>query len=423
MYSVIIVGGGVAGLVAAAGAAAAGARVLLLERMEKPARKLRITGKGRCNITNLRPRDEFLAKVRSGADFMSYAFDQFDNNATVEMLKSIGLEVVAERGERLFPASGKAWDVAEVLIGHAARCGVEIRNNSRVKHLIINNNTVGGVVIYGTNGEDVEIPSRCVIMATGGVSYPATGSSGDGHQMAYDAGIEIEPLRPSLVPLEVDASGLKGLALKNVSLRLMIDGNVAEERFGDTEFTSEGVISGPIILQISRKAVDALIDERAVELVLDLKPALSVAKLEGRIAREYEALGGSTKLRILLGKLLPAPLHGRVAAQADLPVNTPLEKLTERDATRLIAALKGLVFKVYDYRPFTEAIVTAGGVALGEVDEQTMESRKIQGLFFAGELLDIDADTGGYNIQIAVSTGRLAGLSAAEHSKILDQKQ
>lgn len=423
MYSVIIVGGGVAGLVAAAGAAAAGARVLLLERMEKPARKLRITGKGRCNITNLRPRDEFLAKVRSGADFMSYAFDQFDNNATVEMLKSIGLEVVAERGERLFPASGKAWDVAEVLIGHAARCGVEIRNNSRVKHLIINNNTVGGVVIYGTNGEDVEIPSRCVIMATGGVSYPATGSSGDGHQMAYDAGIEIEPLRPSLVPLEVDASGLKGLALKNVSLRLMIDGNVAEERFGDTEFTAEGVISGPIILQISRTAVDALIDERAVELVLDLKPALSVAKLEGRIAREYEALGGSAKLRILLGKLLPAPLHGRVAAQADLPVNTPLEKLTERDITRLIAALKGLVFKVYDYRPFTEAIVTAGGVALGEVDEQTMESRKIQGLFFAGELLDIDADTGGYNIQIAVSTGRLAGLSAAEHSKILDQKQ
>lgn len=423
MYSVIIVGGGVAGLVAAAGAAAAGARVLLLERMEKPARKLRITGKGRCNITNLRPRDEFLAKVRSGADFMSYAFDQFDNNATVEMLKSIGLEVVAERGERLFPASGKAWDVAEVLIRHAVRCGVEIRNNSRVKHLIINNNTVSGVVIYGANGEDVEIHSQCVIMATGGVSYPATGSSGDGHQIAYDAGIEIEPLRPSLVPLEVDASGLKGLALKNVSLRLMVDGNVAEERFGDTEFTSEGIISGPIILQISRTAVDALIDERAVELVLDLKPALSVAKLEGRIAREYEALGGSTKLRILLGKLLPAPLHGRVAAQADLPVNTPLEKLTERDITRLIAALKGLVFKVYDYRPFTEAIVTAGGVALGEVDEQTMESRKIQGLFFAGELLDIDADTGGYNIQIAVSTGRLAGLSAAEHSKILDQKQ
>lgn len=423
MYSVIIVGGGVAGLVAAAGAAAAGARVLLLERMEKPARKLRITGKGRCNITNLRPRDEFLAKVRSGADFMSYAFDQFDNNATVEMLKSIGLEVVAERGERLFPASGKAWDVAEVLIGHAARCGVEIRNNSRVKHLIINNNTVGGVVIYGTNGEDVEIPSRCVIMATGGVSYPATGSSGDGHQMAYDAGIEIEPLRPSLVPLEVDASGLKGLALKNVSLRLMIDSNVAEERFGDTEFTSEGVISGPIILQISRTAVDALIDERAVELVLDLKPALSVAKLEGRIAREYEALGGATKLRILLGKLLPAPLHSRVAAQADLSLNTPLEKLKELDITRLIAALKGLVFKVYDYRPFTEAIVTAGGIALGEVDERTMESRKIQGLFFAGELLDIDADTGGYNIQIAVSTGRLAGLSAAERSKILDQKQ
>lgn len=423
MYSVIIVGGGVAGLVAAAGAAAAGARVLLLERMEKPARKLRITGKGRCNITNLRPRDEFLAKVRSGADFMSYAFDRFDNNATVEMLRSIGLEVVAERGERLFPASGKAWDVAEVLIGHAARCGVEIRNNSRVKHLIINNNTVGGVVVYGTNGEDVEIPSRCVIMATGGVSYPATGSSGDGHQMAYDAGIEIEPLRPSLVPLAVDASGLKGLALKNVSLRLMVDSNVAEERFGDTEFTSEGVISGPIILQISRTAVDALIDERAVELVLDLKPALSVAKLEGRIAREYEALGQSAKLRILLGKLLPALLHSRVAAQADLSLNTPLEKLKELDTTRLIAALKGLVFKVYDYRPFTEAIVTAGGIALGEVDERTMESRKIQGLFFAGELLDIDADTGGYNIQIAVSTGRLAGLSAAERSKILDQKQ
>lgn len=413
MYDLIVVGGGVAGLMAAGTAASSGlGRVLLLEKMEKPGRKLRITGKGRCNVTNDRSREEFLAKVRQGAEFFCPAFGAFDNRATVRFVEVLGVPLTVERGGRVFPTSGRAWDVADALVSWVSRVGCEVRCHAPAASLMVVDNTVHGVVLE--SGE--HLPARAVLLATGGVSYPATGSTGDGHQMAYEAGHMIEPLRPSLVPLEVSVpAGLKGLVLKNVELSLLVEGDVAERRFGEMEFTADGVVGGAIVLQVSRTAVDALADgHKKVELSVDLKPALSVAKLEARILRETSELGAGATAKALLQKLLPQQLRGAIAQAAGLSLS---KSLSEADRERLVGTLKAWRFPVRDYRPFTEAIVTAGGIELDEVCPRTMESLKIKGLYFAGELLDIDADTGGYNIQVALSTGYLAAKAITEACK------
>ncbi|WP_298063888.1 NAD(P)/FAD-dependent oxidoreductase [uncultured Rikenella sp.] len=411
MYDLIVIGGGPAGLMAAGEAASAlqgRGRVLLLEKMEKPARKLRITGKGRCNITNDRPREEFFAKVRQGREFLAPAFEAFDNRAVIGFIeRELGVPLVHERGGRVFPASGRAWDAAEALVAWASRAGVEIRCHAPVAALWREGNTIRGVVLQ--SGE--RIAARAVVLATGGVSYPATGSTGDGHQMAYEAGHGIVPLRPALVPLEV-AGGLKGLALRNVELALIVDGEMVERRFGEMEFPSDRIAGGAIVLQVSRTAVDAIADGRRVEIAVDLKPALSAEKLRKRLAREIAELGDAAPVRTLLQKLLPPPLRPVIAQAAGLSQKAFASSLTEPDRERLVAALKGWRLPVRDYRPFTEAIVTAGGVDLAEVDPQTLASRLVGGLYFAGELLDVDADTGGYNIQAALSTGYLAGKSA-----------
>lgn len=415
MYDLIVVGGGVAGLMAAGTAASSGlGRVLLLEKMEKPGRKLRITGKGRCNVTNDRSREEFLAKVRQGAEFFCPAFGVFDNRAVMRFVEALGVPLTVERGGRVFPTSGKAWDVANALVSWVSRVGCEMRCHAPAASLMVADNTVHGVVLE--SGE--RIAARAVLLATGGVSYPATGSTGDGHQMAYEAGHTIEPLRPSLVPLEVSVpAGFKGLVLKNVELSLLVEGDVVERRFGEMEFTADGVVGGAIVLQVSRTAVDALTDGRKVELAVDLKPALSAEKLRNRIGREVSELGADAQLKSLLQRLLPPQLRGVIAREAGLSLPKPLGSLSASDCEGLVCALKEWRFPVRDYRPFTEAIVTAGGIELDEVCPRTMESLKIKGLYFAGELLDIDADTGGYNIQVALSTGYLAAKAITEACK------
>lgn len=409
MYDVVVIGGGPAGLMAAGTAAEAGARVLLLEKMEKPARKLRITGKGRCNITNTKSHEDFFAKIRSGAEFSTPAFEAFDNKDVIEFLNAIGLPTAQERGDRIFPQSSRAQDVANALERWAKSHGATIRCDAKVDEIITQNGRVASVHLE--NNELIDCHS--VIIATGGISYPITGSTGDGYEMAAALGHSIEPIRPSLVPLQTDESlePLAGLALRNVAIRLLVDNKTAQERFGDVDFYAQS-IAGATVIQVSRDAVDAIIERKTVHLEIDLKPALTTDKLVRRIERELADLSNAT-LKILLQKLTPSPLHKKIAYTIGIPLKTPTTRLTAHDVNRLASTLKSLSFRITDYRPFTEAIVTAGGVATDECDPQTMESMKIKNLYFAGEVLDIDADTGGYNIQLAFSTGRLAGMSAA----------
>jgi predicted Rossmann fold flavoprotein len=412
---IIVVGAGAAGLLAAGTAAGCGARVLLLEKMEKPARKLRITGKGRCNITNLRGHGEFLGHVRANAEFFAPAFEAFDNLRTVEFFKQIGLEVVRERGERLFPASGRAQDVAEALIRWAREQGVRIECRRRVLEILPGR---------GVRTEQGVEKAPITILCTGGVSYPATGSTGDGYGMAHASGHSIEPLRPSLVSLY--GQGLtpsRGLALRNISVGLIVDGRRAATEFGELEFAGsrngggQTEIAGPVTLRLSRMAVDALIEGCAVELALDLKPALDLPTLTRRIESEKAALRPSDRFESLLRKLMPAQMTGPVARAVGIPAQTPLR--AAGGVRRLAETLKDLRLPVTGHAPLEEAIVTAGGVDVGDVDPLSMRSRIVPGLYFAGEVLDMDADTGGYNLQIAFSTGYLAGLSAAKANLIL----
>lgn len=403
-YDVIVIGGGAAGVMAAIEASSAGKTTLLLERMEKCGRKIRITGKGRCNITNTD--DNFTQKICSGAEFLSEALSRFSPQDCISRLEKIGVPVTIERGNRAFPTSGKAWDVADALVRHAQRSGTEILYNSRVKDILVSDGRATGIELEGGK----RIDGSTVILATGGKSYPRTGSSGDGYYMAHDTGHKIEPLRPSLVSLGIDSKRLKqltGLKLKNVTLSLIVDGEVIDSRFGELEFFGYG-IGGAITMQISRGAVDAMIDGKSCEVALDLKPALSTQKLLGRIAREQEQ--GRMSCEQILRKLLPSAMVAEVADRAAISVKSPC---SDKAAEAIVSAVKSLRYRLTDYGSYDEAIVTAGGISLNDIDPMTMESKSVKGLYFAGELIDIDALTGGYNLQLAFSTGYLAGRSAS----------
>ena len=414
-FDVAVIGGGAAGLLAAGVAAHSGKRVVVLEKMEKCGRKVRITGKGRCNITNDKETGEILEKVRSGKEFVRYALECFSSADTVAFFRNNGVNVVVERGGRVFPASGKAWDVANALENHPEKGGASILCHAEVKRIEFREDKANKPYVTGVRAtvRGTERYFRCskVILATGGVSYPATGSTGDGYRLAYELGHTIEPVRPALVPLVLRSAaiaGLNGLMLKNVSLSLQVDGREVQHEFGEMEFTPFG-ISGAIVLKVSRKAVDALIEEHEVEVTVDLKPALDKAKIEGRIGREQEAVPSLT-VEGLLRKMLPAKLIRIVAKGAGLPLSAGVSRIGAEGRERLIRQLKGLRFRVSDYRGFEEAIVTAGGVRLTEENKKTMESLLVKGLFFAGEVLDMDADTGGYNLQLAFSTGYISGM-------------
>ncbi|MDR1984763.1 MAG: NAD(P)/FAD-dependent oxidoreductase [Prevotellaceae bacterium] len=407
-YDLIIVGAGAAGLLGAGTAAEKGLKVLLIEKMEKPARKIRISGKGRCNITNTKQHDDFLSHVYPDSRFLNPALRNFSNFQTIDFFNSLGLKTITERGERVFPESGKAWDVAECLVKWAKKSGVEIICNAKVKSLNIENNKIDSVNVDVGNHEKI-IKAKYFLITTGGISYPLTGSAGDGYNFAKQAGHTITDLHPSLVPLEIKNHDkqLNKLQLKNVMLSLWIDGKYTDDEFGETEFNTTG-ITGAITLRLSRKAVSAIIAKKRVELQLDLKPALNYSQLENRITREMQTVKTNCAL---LGKLLPQQLIATFAKKANIQLQN---QITDKDIKKIIESLKNITFEVSGFRGFDESIVTAGGVSLKEIDSKTMKSKIMENLYFAGEIINLDANTGGYNLQIAFSTARLAAQNIAK---------
>lgn len=411
MYDVIVVGAGAAGMMAAATAAKNGRRVLLMEKMEKAGRKIRISGKGRCNLTNARPPEEFREAIRTNADFFDVAFAEFNNKATIRLFERLGVKLDIERGQRVFPHSGKAWDIANALMDYCVESGVEVMYDTRVSDVLAIDGKVYGVRYFNKRGFERKEEAPNVIIATGGVSYPATGSTGDGYIFADKLGHTIEAVRPSLTPLRTShpqRKYLDGLLLKNVAARLYVDNELVREEFGEIGF-SERSIEGAIALRMSRDAVDALIDERKVKIVLDMKPALTEEMLTERIRREIADMQPEEFFAELLRRLVPKQMVIPLAHELDVHSKNYIRKVTDAEIARLVKVLKGMTFPIVDYAPFEYAVVTAGGVRCDEVNRYTMQSNKVSGLYFAGEVLDIDANTGGYNMQIAFSTGRLAG--------------
>ncbi len=408
--TVVVIGGGAAGLMAAGQAALCGSRVLLLEKMKRPGRKICISGKGRCNLTNNAKIEDFIDHFGKNGRFLRQAFSRFFAPELVTFFEKNGLRVTLERGGRYFPTSGKAPDILKVFLSWLAALKVEIRDNSPVQSLIIHDKKLTGVAT-----QKGKIACDTVILATGGASYPATGSTGDGYQLAKSAGHTIIPIRPALVPLEVTGGihpELAGLELRNVEVRLFINGKRKRKLFGEIHFLKYGV-SGPIILTLSGDAVDGLRDGEKVDLAVDLKPALSQQKLDARLIRDFEKRYKENFADVLRG-LLPAQLVPLCLEQTEIPGNRLAGEISKKERKKLLQWLKDLRLEVSGYRSFKEAIVTAGGVNLKEVDPRSMESKIVPGLFLAGEVLDLNGNTGGYNLQAAFSTGWLAGCSAGK---------
>lgn len=405
----VVTGGGAAGLMAAGQAALLGADVVVLEKMQRPGRKLCITGKGRCNLTNVAPLPEFLGHFGPTGPFLRQAFHRFFTPELLEFFRELGLAVVTERGGRVFPASGKAPEVLAVFEQWLERCGVPIRTGVTVDHLCIEHGVLTGVSCGNTT-----IPCDALILAAGGASYPLTGSTGDGYRLAEEAGHRIVPIRPALVPLITKgnfAALMEGLQLRNILVRLFIDGKKRAEAFGELAFMEFG-LSGPVILTLSGRIVDALREGREVVLLLDLKPALDEKKLDARLVRDFELRRLEPIADVLRG-LLPKEMVNVALEEIAMPPERLAGTIRSEERKRLRHWLKNFRLQITGHRPLAEAIVTAGGIDTREVDPRTMASRLVQGLYFAGEVLDIQADTGGYNLQAAFSTGWLAGRSAA----------
>jgi len=408
---IIVVGGGAAGLMAAGTAAEMGADVLLLEKMKRPGRKLCISGKGRCNITNIADLPDFIDHFGKNGRFLHQPFSRFFGSELMDFFEIHGLKLVVERGGRVFPAQGKAVEVLNVLLHWCKQQGVKIKTSSSVDKLLISGNTIEGIM---SNGE--KKMSGAVILATGGASYPATGSTGDGYAFARQAGHQIMPIRPALVPLITDTTkirGLNGLSLRNINVRLFVDGKRKKQQFGEMEFTRFGV-SGPVILTLSGFCVDCLRASKKLQLAIDLKPALDDKKLDNRLQRDLQKRYNEEVSSILRG-LLPKALVPVCLDSVNIPAHRKGDKISAVERRRLRHWLKDFRLDITGHRPLKDAIVTAGGVNTREIDPRTMESRYVKGLYIVGELLDIHGDTGGFNLQAAFSTGRLAGLSAAQN--------
>jgi len=403
---VIVIGAGAAGLMASGVAAERGKEVLLIEKNDKPARKVMITGKGRCNVTNnCNLINDLIANVPTNGRFMYSAFSRFMPSDTIDFFEDMGVPLKVERGDRVFPESDKASDIVDALNRFSQDADVK-RIKGTVKGLIIEDGSVKGVTLE--NGESFF--SDKVIIATGGASYPLTGSTGDGYKLAEQAGHSVVDIKPSLVPLvchEGFCSDLQGLSLRNVEITVFDTESYKEiyNDFGEMLFTHFGV-SGPLILSASSHMKD--IRERKYEIHIDLKPALTYEQLDKRIQRDF--LENSNKNFInALDALLPKKLVPVIVRLSGIKPSTKVNQITKEMRAKLVNILKDLKVTVLRFHPIEEAIITSGGVSTKEIDPKTMESKLCKGLYFAGEVIDVDAYTGGFNLQIAFSTGRLAG--------------
>ncbi len=405
---VIVVGAGAAGLMAAGTAGERGFDVLLIERNDKVARKVMITGKGRCNVTNnCNLINDLIANVPTNGRFLYGAFSKFMPSDTIDFFEDMGVPLKVERGDRVFPVSDKAVDIVDALNAYSQDAGVK-RIKGRVTELIIEDGRVRGVITE--DGE--EYPADKVIIATGGKSYPLTGSTGDGYELAKQAGHTVTELKPSLVPLnchEGFCMDLQGLSLRNVEISVMDMDNYKEvyRDFGEMLFTHFGV-SGPLILSASSHMKD--MKERKYEIHIDLKPALSYEQLDKRIQRDF--LENANKNFInALDALLPKKIVPIIVKLTGIKPSTKVNQVTKEMRAKLVNILKDLKVTVMSFRPIEEAIVTSGGVSTKEIDPKTMKSKLVEGLYFAGEVIDVDAYTGGFNLQIAFSTGMCAANS------------
>lgn len=408
MRSVLIIGAGAAGLMAAVFAAGAGAEVTVLERNEKPGKKIYLTGKGRCNVTNDCTMEEFLREVPQNPRFLYSALSFFSPEDMKNLLAENGCPTVTQRGRRVFPVTEKASDVTRTLVRVAQQRGTRILLKQRVKRLLIGE--AGRVT--GVETEDgAQRAADAVILATGGVSYPATGSTGDGYRFAAETGHTVLPAIPSLIGLESKEAWpreLQGLSLKNIRITLKKGKKSLYSEQGEMLFTHFG-FSGPLILEAS---CHLPADIRECMLELDLKPGLTREQLDARLQRDLEA-GSRKQIRNILPGLMPGSLAEIFPSICGLPAGLPCNQVTASQREVLVNRMKTLPLDISGRRPIAEAVITRGGVSVKEVNPGTMESKLIPGLYFAGEILDVDAHTGGYNLQIAFSTGALAGNSAA----------
>ncbi len=405
---VVVVGGGAGGMMAAGKAAQNGASVLLIEKNKRLGKKILISGKGRCNLTNTANIEEIINNFPGNGKFLYSALTNFSNLDLMAFFKERGVELKIERGGRVFPNSDSSGEIVKALENYLAEQQVQILRGVSVVDIKTNGEKVEGVILADSR----EILGDRVIIATGGASFPGTGSTGDGYNLAQRLGHSIVPIRPSLIPLEVKeewAKDLQGLSLKNITVILQTTtGKKLAQAFGEMLFTHFGV-SGPIILTISRKAVDYW-QKNYLPLILkiDLKPALNKEKLDQRLQRDIVKFSNK-QIKNGLGDLLPQRLIMPVINLAGINVDKVMHQITKEERKKIIDVLKGLQVTLIGSRPLNEAIVTAGGVNVKEVNPQTMESKLIKGLYFAGEVLDIDGLTGGYNLQAAFSTGYTAG--------------
>lgn len=407
---ILIVGAGAAGLLAAGTASGLGKDVVILERNERPARKVMITGKGRCNVTNnCKELNELISNVPVNGRFLYSAFSNFMPSDTIDLVEDMGVTLKCERGNRVFPVSDKAVDIVDALTHYGTDDGAEIING-RAKELIIENGELKGVRTF--DGEEIFADS--VIVATGGMSYPQTGSTGDGYELARQAGHTIVEPKPSLVPLtahEGFCSELMGLSLRNVGMKVVDtkkNNKVVYEDFGEMLFTHFGV-SGPMVLSASSHLRE--MEKNRYQIFIDLKPALTAEQLDARILRDFSENTNKDYINAL-GALLPRKLIPVVVRLSGIKGNTKVNQITKEERRRLVELLKSFKVTVKGFRPIEEAIITSGGVKVSEINPKTMESKLLPNLYFAGEVIDVDAYTGGFNLQIAFSTGRLAGENA-----------